>query len=78
MTTKKAPTQEEFLDALRKNGINSLEDLANAILPETGGYEWYDSDDEAMGVGLVTIPEKGKFNLKWDDLSGRGFNTPDL
>ena len=41
MTTGKAPTKEEFLEALKKNGIKSLEDLINAIMPEadeTGGF----------------------------------------
>ena len=40
-TQKKAPTKEEFLALLRKKGINSLEDLVDAIMPETdetGGY----------------------------------------
>ena len=78
MATQKAPTKAEFLAALKKNGINNLDDLANAILPETGGYAWYDSDDEPFGLGLVTIPDRGKFNIKWDDISGQGFNTPDL
>ena len=32
------PTKEEFLEALKKNGINSLEDLVDAIMPETGGF----------------------------------------
>ena len=77
-TDKKAPTKTEFLEALKKNGINNLDDLVNAILPDTGGFAWYDSDDEMMGLGLVTIPDKGKFNLKWDDLGSRGFNSPDL
>ena len=29
-TEKKAPTKAEFLEALRKKGINNLEDLADA------------------------------------------------
>ena len=32
------PTKEDFLEALKKNGINSLEDLVDAIMPETGGF----------------------------------------
>ena len=77
-TDKKTPTKTEFLEALKKNGINNLDDLVNAILPDTGGFAWYDSDDEMIGLGLVTIPDKGKFNLKWDELGSRGFNSPDL
>jgi len=38
MATEKAPTREEFLEALKKKGINNLEDLADALMPETGGY----------------------------------------
>ena len=37
-TEKKAPTKAEFLEALRKKGINNLEDLADALMPETSGY----------------------------------------
>lgn len=41
MATKKSPSKEEFLEALKKNGIKNLEDLINAIMPETdetGGF----------------------------------------
>ena len=41
MATQKAPTKEEFLAALKKNGIKNLEDLLDVIMPETdetGGY----------------------------------------
>ena len=38
MATEKAPTKAEFLEALKEKGINSLEDLVDAIMPETGGY----------------------------------------
>ena len=39
MATVKAPTKAEFLEALSKNGIKTLEDLVDALLPsETGGY----------------------------------------
>jgi hypothetical protein len=41
--TEKAPTKAEFLAALSKNGINSLEDLVDAVMPEadeTGGYSY--------------------------------------
>ncbi len=50
-TQKKAPTKEEFLELLRKKGINSLEDLVKAIMPETdetGGYLYARMD---MGEG---------------------------
>ena len=41
MATGKAPTKAEFLAALNKKGINSLEDLVDRLMPETdetGGY----------------------------------------
>ena len=41
-TEKKVPTKEEFLEALKKKGINNLEDLADVLLPETGGYRSVD------------------------------------
>ena len=35
------PTKEEFLAALSENGINNLEELVDAIIPdETGGYRF--------------------------------------
>jgi len=39
MATEKSPTKAEALEALRKKGINNLEDLVDAMIPETGGYE---------------------------------------
>ena len=41
MATNKAPTKAEYLEALSKKGINSLEELIEAVMPEpdeTGGY----------------------------------------
>ncbi|MCH8799418.1 MAG: hypothetical protein IH963_00765 [Chloroflexi bacterium] len=41
MATHKAPSKAEFLEALKKKGINTLEDLIEAIMPETdetGGF----------------------------------------
>ncbi len=49
MPNEKAPSKAEFLVALSKKGINSLEDLIEAIMPEsdeTGGYFFMD-----MGAG---------------------------
>ena len=54
MTTEKAPTKGQFLEALSKNGINSLEDLADAILPkpdETGGFSTLISAITVNGFG---------------------------
>ncbi len=41
MATNKAPTKADFLAALEKKGIRSLEDLIDAVMPEpdeTGGH----------------------------------------
>ena len=48
MATNKAPTKAEFLEALSRKGINSLEDLIEAVMPEpdeTGGYIVWDKGD---------------------------------
>ena len=34
-----ALTKEEWLEAMRQQGINTLEELADSIFPETGGFE---------------------------------------
>lgn len=39
MAPEKSPSKAEALEALRKKGINDLEDLIDAMIPETGGYE---------------------------------------
>ena len=44
MATEKILTKEELLEALKNNGINSLEELVDAIMPETGGYRILYSD----------------------------------
>ena len=50
----KGPTKEEFLEALRQKGINNLEDLVDAVMPETGGYGSYTwegtPDDDGTGA----------------------------
>ena len=48
MTTKQ-PTKEEVLEALHQKGINNLEDLVDAIMPETGGYGSIRSGVEGFG-----------------------------
>jgi hypothetical protein len=37
-TENKAPTKAEILEALSKKGINTLEELVDTIMPETGGF----------------------------------------
>ena len=49
MATDKAPTKAEFLEALNKKGIKNLEDLMDAIMPETGGYEFEAATDGFAG-----------------------------
>ena len=65
MTTEKAPTKGQFLEALSKNGINSLEDLADAILPkpdETGGFSIWISEENEDAMKYLKSLEKGKAN----------------
>ncbi len=48
MATEKAPTKAEFLAALSKKGINSLEELVDAIMPEAdeaGGFSSFISEE---------------------------------
>ena len=61
MTTENTPTKAEFLEALKKNGINTLEDFIDAIFPETGGFSWM--IDYADGRSIGEISGKGKFNV---------------
>ena len=52
MSTEKAPTKADFLAALNKKGIKSLEDLIDAVMPEpdeTGGYV----------IGVMGMAEEG-------------------
>lgn len=45
MATDKAPSKAEFLEALRQKGITTLDELLDAIMPETGGYDYEKADD---------------------------------
>ncbi len=54
-TEKPRPTKAEFLEALNKNGINTLEELVDALLPETGGYVDRYTDHELSAPALPTI-----------------------
>ncbi len=65
----KGPTKEEFVEALRQQGINNLDDLVDAILPETGGHRMVGSivepPNNASGLEhLATI-----FDTPWGRLS---------
>ena len=62
MATDKAPTKAEFLEALNKKGINNLEELVDALMPETGGYSILFSPEP---MPLIVIPNKGSFAVKW-------------
>ena len=71
MATEKEMTKEELLEAFNKNGIHTLEDLVDAMMPETGGYRILFSDNLASPP-LLTIPHtsKGAIGLKmnWYDI----------
>ena len=66
MATTKAPSKEEFLEQLKKKGIKSLEDLINAIMPETdetGGYVFGIISEENQDA-LQSL--RSQFKLWWD------------
>ena len=50
MATDKAMTKAEFLEALKEKGINNLEDLVEAIMPDTAGYVDIMRDSIEMGA----------------------------
>ena len=65
MATEK-PTKAEFLEALRENGINSLEDLLDAVIPETGGYaqrQGVEGLGEFPNGAVIHIKDKGTFSF---------------
>jgi len=54
MADNKTPTKAEFLAALEKKGIKSLEDLIDAVMPEpdeTGGYLLMDMGEGSDAAG---------------------------
>ena len=69
MATQNQPTKEEFLEALTKNGINSLEDLVEALLPsETGGFSWTlseENDDATKWLNTLATIDKANFGFWW-------------
>lgn len=74
MATNKAPTKADFLAALEKKGIKSLEDLIDAVMPEpdeTGGYVWdapdagFDPADADTGDAAARKNWRG--NMDWPD-----------
>ena len=67
MATEKAPTKAEFLEALKKKGINNLEDLLDAIMPETGGFADYRSDggDPASFMDPLVTVKGVKLDFSW-------------
>ena len=83
MATEKAPTKEEFLAALSETGINNLEELVEAIIPEaneTGGYRFIinmdASDDDEGEFGF--IPHRRhvlRFIPNWRSLWGEVYSA---
>ncbi len=56
MSTDKAPSKEEFLKALHEKGIETLEDLLDAIMPETGGFTaQMEMPDNTSGLELEPL-----------------------
>ena len=64
MATDKAPSRADFLEALKENGINSLEESVDADFPETCGYSIYISEINKV-MPLVTIPHRGSSAVPW-------------
>ena len=75
MATEKEMTKEELLEAFNKNGIHTLEDLIDTMMPETGGYRILFSDHLASPP-LITIPHtnRGSIGLQmhWYDIDAEG------
>ena len=76
MATDKEMTKEELLEAFDKNGIHTLEDLVDAIMPETGGYRILYSE-HLEPRPPVTIPIRGfegsfGFKMFWYDVDAEG------
>ena len=54
MATNKAPGKKEILEALSNKGIKNLEDLIDAIMPETdetGGFIFMDMGEGSDAAG---------------------------
>ncbi len=69
MATKQ-PTKEEFLEALRQDGIHNLEDLWDIIFPETGGYSSMQMPDDGSEPEPLPHPHR-RFPLPSGELSWR-------
>ena len=75
MATEKVMTKEELLEAFNKNGINTLEDLVDAIMPETGGYRILFSH-HLEAPPMLTIPHTNHgsigIQMYWYDPDAEG------
>ena len=77
MATDKTPTKAEFKEALSKKGINNLEDLIDAMIPETAGFV-YDIDMASYSIPMwryfgIDVPSLGPA----EDTAGLG-NVPGI
>ncbi len=50
-----------------------MEDLVDALMPETGGYAWHDRDDDPPGLEVAKL-KTGSINVHWH--SGPGVFDP--
>jgi len=71
--TDDKPAKHEILEALSENGIINLENLVDALMPETGGYAWHDRDDDPPGLEVAKL-KTGSINVHWH--SGPGVFDP--
>ena len=73
MATENTPTKEDILENLSKNGINNLDDLIEALMPETGGYReqpWHRYAEEnffKLSPGLFAIGRATDQAITGDD-----------
>lgn len=84
MATEKAPTKADFLAALEKKGIKSLEDLIDIVMPEpdeTGGYAFkmdMGEGSDAAGDSADTASSKIDYSGEFGDYivnMGMGFSN---
>lgn len=55
-------TKEEWLEALRQQGIHTLDELADSIFPETGGYR-QQADPEFPGIEWSFDTPRGPYRM---------------
>ena len=82
MATDKAPTKAEFMEALKEKGITTLDELLDAIMPETAGYVDIMRDSSEIGSSGHTFDSLSKYfgiGIAGDvGLRGPRYGGPDI